>query len=468
MNNTLASDQGKVALVQTKLNMKQFTRREAIKGSGAVATIGLAGCLSNGDGNGGGGNGSTNIVIWHGEAEQEPKAAVNKAIKAFNKEHSDIQAEAQSVDERKITNQVIAGSQTGTLPNIVAASSRFMGQLLTSNLISTDATARAINEIGQNSFLDAALTWAKAGDKYMMVPFYAYVSSFWWRKSVFEENNLSKPDTWKKLRASAQKLTKPNQNQYGIAFGTEKHNATHKAFEAIALSNGGRILNKKGDVVFDSPEIVESLEFYAELAEYNPPGKHNFNVPRDLYINQSVQNAFWSSFLMSPIYNSGGKEMAKNTGTIKFLKHGNSEAMNGLVNGFGILNTNNRGVNQAQVDASIELAKWLLKPESYIPILLTRPGGYRPIVKDIFNDQKYRDSPIVQAWSDTMQQMSETLSSPKLTRFGLIDGKQFPELGGPIAQNVVAEAVVKVIDGGDAKQVASEYATKIENSLQGQ
>jgi hypothetical protein len=66
-----------------------------------------------------------------------------------------------------------------------------------------------------------------------------------------------------------------------------------------------------------------------------------------------------------------------------------------------------------------------------------------------------------------MQQLSETLNSDKLQRHGLVDGKSFPAFGNVVAKNIIPEAIVKVIDGADAAQIASEYQGKIETAMQG-
>jgi multiple sugar transport system substrate-binding protein len=476
-----------------------FTRRNALKTGFATAlTASLTGCSggSGNDGSGGsdggsgdseggsdgsdgesggttGGGGTTEVVLWHGEAEQRPKRAVDMAVESFEEAHDGIAVDVQVVNERQISNQVLAGSQTGTLPNIIEAGSAFMGQVSSENLLDTDAAGEAIDRVGRDRFLDGPLPWGQSGGDFMMVPYYAFVNSFWWRKSTFEENGLQAPNSWDGLLEAAETLHNPDNNQFGIAFGTEKHEFTRQCWEAFALSNGARVLDSDGNVTFDTPEVVEALDVYAELAQYNPPGKHNFGVPRDLYVNESVHNSFWSSFLMTPIFDGGGESMSKDTGTIKLLENSTS-AINGSVIGLGILNTDNRGIDQDQVEASIELAQWMLQPEAYIPLLHTRAGGYRPVVSGIIDNDLYTQETeanpdgvkVIRAWRDTMQQMSETLNSDKFTRHGLVEGKQFPSFGNVVGQNIIPEAIVKVIEGADAQEVATEYQGKIESSMQ--
>jgi len=165
--------------------------------------------------------------------------------------------------------------------------------------------------------------------------------------------------------------------------------------------------------------------------------------------------------------------MSKDTGTIKLLEN-STTAINGSVIGLGILNTDNRGITQDQVDASVKLTQWMLQPEAYIPLLHTRAGGYRPVVNGIIDNDLYTQETeanpdgvkVIRAWQDTMGQMSETLNSDKFTRHGLVDGKQFPAFGNVVGQNIIPEAIVKVIEGADAAEIASEYQGKIETSMQ--
>lgn len=88
----------------------------------------------------------------------------------------------------------------------------------------------------------------------------------YYNKDLFDKAGVSYPTkdwTWKDMLAAAQKLTVRNGEEvetYGFAAGD-----WWPWWLSFIYQNGGRILDKDGKVVFNSPETVEALQFYNDL-----------------------------------------------------------------------------------------------------------------------------------------------------------------------------------------------------------
>ncbi|MFC4440077.1 MULTISPECIES: hypothetical protein [Natrialbaceae] len=48
---------------------------------------------------------------------------------------------------------------------------------------------------------------------------------------------------------------------------------------SLILGNGGNLVNTDGEIVFDSEEVAEALEFLDQLDEYSDESAHNSDIP---------------------------------------------------------------------------------------------------------------------------------------------------------------------------------------------
>ena len=74
---------------------------------------------------------------------------------------------------------------------------------------------------------------------------------------------------------------------------------TAETFEHIALAEGCQMVNDAGDVTFDSPECVEALRWYGDIASnYSVEGAQDVDSTRGTYFAGRAAMMFWSPFLL--------------------------------------------------------------------------------------------------------------------------------------------------------------------------
>lgn len=435
---------------------------KAVGATGVAGIGGLAGCVGSSPRQ----DDQVELEFWHTDPQEDRVQLINKLVSNFEDQYDDpVSIDAQGVEETSINEQVLAGGAAGTLPNVLMPNTQMVQQLGSEGLLDTNAVGNAIEQIGRDRFNEGPLTHMSASEGgHFAVPHNAFVSTLWYRQSQFDEHDLDTPNTWETIRESAQTLHDPGSNQFGIGLGTSQEVFTRECFMTFALSNNARVVNADGDVVFNSPEMVEALEFYAELADLNPPGKHAYDELRTLYLSENLHNMMWSTYILDDILEEGGQEMVDDTEIVPTVNR-ERNVLAGFVKGLTILNAENQNITDREVEVATDFVAWLYSDDAYIPFLHLDPGGFRPVLNDVNEKDQYQEHEVIAAWGDELQEVDEGMNSEGFSQFGIVEGEVISEFGRAAGELLVAEAVVRVIDGEDAETVAEEQAQKIEDAM---
>ncbi len=95
-----------------------------------------------------------------------------------------------------------------------------------------------------------------------------------YRTDIFEEKNLKAPESWDELLEVCEAL-KGSDEYAPITFPGKKGGTLASVFSAFLVSNGGWYRNDAGEPNVNSTEAVETAEFLAKLAQYEPSGYLN-------------------------------------------------------------------------------------------------------------------------------------------------------------------------------------------------
>lgn len=461
-------------------NQNATSRRRVLTGIGGVAALtGSAGCLggiygssdgdSSGSGGGGGNNGSENasntsggnggsgITFWTTQVENDRQQVIKDLINSYESEHS-TSIEMISVKENDLPTRISSARASDTLPAVAEFGLSPMQKLGSSGLLSTSAADAVIDSIGREKFYQGALNLTKSSNGgHYAVPMHGWVEGFWYRKSALKKHGLSQPKTWDDLLKTAKALHKPNKNQYGIVVGTKKTSFTRQCFTPFARSNGARVFDTKGNIVFDSKEMIEALEFYGKLAKYTPPGKDTWKTANHTYLNEQSHLIEYSTYILSDIADKGS-EMVKDTGFSPYIENKRKSSFGQIV----ALNLFN-SASESALKTGKQYTEYLLTGDQYVKWLHMAPGGMNPVLKPTARSKAFKDNKTLNEWGATVEEISKAFEN--IERFGYVDGKAFPELGKITNQLLIAEAVTRVASGKDAATVAKEQAKKMRKAL---
>lgn len=454
-----------------------INRRRLLRLGGAAAVAGLAGCAGDGSGDGssdgsdggsgdgtsdgsdGGSSGSVDsIAYWNihnGDAFREP---INNIVSNFEEE-SGTTVETRYIDNDSISEQIQSAIASDTLPNVGLLAIQTIQRLGAEGNLSSESTTSVIEDIGEDDFRDGPLQFMSNGDGgYYGVPADAWVQGVWYRKSAFEEAGLDEPVTWDAIMEAAETFHDSENDTYGIGLGTQVDAYARQCFTQFARSNGARVLDADANVVFDSDEMIETLEYYQQLGEFTP-GSVTFTDTRNLYGNEQTHMFLYSSYLLPDLLSDKGEEMVADTGLAPATEN-TRRSTYGQVLGHAIFDAD----QDAALTASEDLVTHTMTGDSYVSWVHTNPGGTMPVLKSTANSEAYRDNEIISAWGETIDQISSALGN--MDRFDVVEGKLLPEFGQISSRSLVAEAVNRVIiKGDDPETVATEQAEKMRNAL---
>lgn len=441
-------------------------RRTLLRGIGATAAVGgAAGCLGNNSNGGDGGDGSdggdggdggdSEATFWTTNVEQDRQEVLDELIGRYE----DGTIEMVPVEEGDLPTQISSARASSTLPTFGEWGLDPMQNLGNEGVLSTESAEAIVDEIGRDDFYEGALSLATSADGNLLaVPAHGWVQGFWYRQSAFDDAGLDAPTTWDTILEAAETLHDPDNNEYGIVVGSDETPFARQCFTPYARSNGARVFNKDGEIVFDSDEMVEALEFYGSLAQYSPPGTDTFDTANNTYLNDQCHLIMYSSYIMGDI-TSNADGLAENTSFAPYIERERRSSFGQLVL-FNILE--NASDNEAE--NAENFVNHVLTGQDYIDFLHMAPGGMNPVLQSTAESEEYRDNETLQAWGqETLGNISGAFDN--IERFGYVDSEMIPNYGEITSRTLIAKAVRRVSGGDDAQTVAEEVADEMRDVI---
>ncbi|HEY8477059.1 MAG TPA: extracellular solute-binding protein [Chloroflexota bacterium] len=208
------------------------------------------------------------LDYWHPETRE---AAVNedkKWIAAFERANPGVTVKYTVIPWGDLNTKIRTAHATNTLPDIVytyATSHAGWGYEGVTQPIDD-----LIKSIGEDRFDEAYLKYAKVDGHAYAVPWFGFNHVLFYRGDWYQEANLKPIDTWDSWLNNVKALHKPP-DRYGILLYNANQAEVKYIVSLIAL-NGGSILNEQNEPSTNTPEVIEALRFYKQLAQYSPPG----------------------------------------------------------------------------------------------------------------------------------------------------------------------------------------------------
>ncbi len=119
------------------------------------------------------------------------------------------------------------------------------------------------------------------------LPFAGNVELFAYRTDLFAKYGLPEPATWSGVLEAVKIIDKNEPDIDGVVFRGVKGNPIVTGFLPIFWAFGGHILDDQGNVVINSPEAKNALDYFLELSAYAPEGVA-------MYQSAQVKDAIYS------------------------------------------------------------------------------------------------------------------------------------------------------------------------------
>lgn len=141
------------------------------------------------------------------------------------------------------------------------------------------------------------------------LPYVGNSQLFFYRKDLFQKNNLKEPATWDDVLVAAKTISENETNGapgggkvYGYVMRAAQGNAAVADFMPIFWAFGGEMFDASGQPTVNTPEGIAALKLMIELGKYAPPGYASFNadeVGAHLLQGTAAMSINWPAWISS-------------------------------------------------------------------------------------------------------------------------------------------------------------------------
>ncbi len=325
------------------------------------------------------------ITFWTMEMERDRLEIQRKIAYAFTKK-TGIYVRVIPVQENLLADRVASAHAAGSLPDVIFHPIAFTIGWTEAGILDDQSATDVLEYLGKETFGAGPLALVRFSSGYAAVPIDGWVQLLLYRKDLFKKKGLPVPDRWDRILQAAQVLHDPPLI-WGFAIATDPEQSyTQQVFEHLALSNGVRLTSPPGNVALNTPEMVQTLEFYKALSRFTPRGNLHWRRTRMDYVSGRASMIIWSPFILDEL--SGHRKalpvvpdiargkpgyLARNTGFVTTIQGPKGAAQYGQINCLGI-------TRDANKTAAKQWVKFLLT-DGYLKWLSMAPEGKLPMRK---------------------------------------------------------------------------------------
>jgi multiple sugar transport system substrate-binding protein len=420
-------------------------------------------------------SGPVEFDFWTTEVQSDRMATIQVLIDTFSALNPDITINLIPVQEEDQAAQLNAAAAAGNLPALIQLSAEEAVSFGSEGFLDSDAIDGLLAEIGEDNFYAGALRMVSTGDGgYYALPYSGWIQGIWYREDWFAEAGLDPPTTWDSILEAARYFYRPGDNQYGILVGTTAETFTEQCFTPIAMSNDAALFDRNGNLIFNSPEMREAVEFYAELAKYNPPGPQYWRG-RDYYIQGKMAMFFYSTFIMDDLAlaeNAASSltgdnfadlqgsdfdpDLASNTGFASIITNERPAGF-GVINTMAIMNQSDNAVTEA----AKKFLRYLYTQNAYITYLHMAPGGFNPTLKGIASNARYTNDPRGLFANYGAKKMDEIIQGmQEIETFSIVDGNRIEAASQIYSAQIIPQMLYAITQEGADIDIAMDRAER--------
>lgn len=285
----------------------------------------------------------------------------------FHAQNPDIRVEAVfSGNYTETTTRALTAARSGTPPTVAVLLATDIFTLIEEDVIQPIDTFISSEEdqAWVDGFMPAYLASAQVDGHLWSVPFQRSTAVMYYNKEAFAAAGLDPeqpPRTWDEMVEMGEALTlrdaSGNVTQYGLGIPSSM-NAVHWLFGALVAQNGGMLSSEDGlHTFFDSPEVIEALQFFVDLST-----EHGIH-PSGILEWGTTPNDFMQGRLAMAWHTTGNLGNIRNNATFDFgvaPYPGNPEPASVLGGGNLYIFS---GASEEQQAAAFEFVKFMTSAE---------------------------------------------------------------------------------------------------------
>ena len=327
------------------------------------------------------------IEFWTTDNEEDRVDVYEAVAAAYMAEHPDIDLRIVPIEEAGVTQRMATSLAANRPPDIIRMGIERVAAFAADGILDEAAAEAVIDAVGRDDFRAGPMEMVvnPATGNHAAIPYDGWIQAIWYRGDSFADAGLDAPTSWDTINAACDALPGQGNLLYALTLGTDPgQNYPHQVFEQVAISNDAWPFDEDGNVTMNTPEMVEALEFYADLQRCALPGPQYWRGAREAYELDQSGMLFYSTYIMDDLVDGSGLEaggnveiavddLAAKTGFAPMMEGPNGSAS------YGQLVTLAIPVG-ADPEAQ-DVVAWFLTGDNYQSVLALAPFGKVPVLK---------------------------------------------------------------------------------------
>lgn len=260
----------------------------------------------------------TNITFFYPVQVGGPLTdVIDGYVAEFQAQNPDIAVEAIfSGNYTETTTRALTAARSGNPPTVAVLLATDIYTLIDEDVIQPIDTfiTSDDDQAWLDGFMPAYLASAQVEGHLWSVPFQRSTAVMYYNKEAFAAAGLDPeqpPRTWDEMVEFGKALTisdsSGNVTQWGLGIPSSM-NAVHWLFGALVAQNGGMLSSEDGlHTFFDSPEVIEALQFFVDLSTehgIHPPGVLEWGTTPSDFMQGRLAMAWHTTGNLSNIRNN--------------------------------------------------------------------------------------------------------------------------------------------------------------------
>jgi multiple sugar transport system substrate-binding protein len=348
-------------------------------------------------------------------------------------------------------------------PSLISVESPIAMQLMAEGLLlPVDDLA---DKIGKGRLVDGVKWeyWGAWKGKQYVIPAHHQPHLLLVRMDIIQELGLKDPDTWdwNDLLDAAKTISQKKPDMAGFCMALGRNLCTDYHFSALLHSAGGRMFDasNKFEVIFDSPQTVEALNFVKEIQPFMPKGavEYSFLQVVDAHVTgRTAMSFYWGRTLGRAAEEA--KSIFESTEAFNHARHPTTKRRNNWndFQGWCIPAQNNPFIEEVQQALVYQQTskEWLIK---YCHSLMPNVA---PAYKEVADAPELKEHPFYKSKPRTVDTyFRASLAHSSSTANEMLQGVN-PLAGIVHGRSVLAQTVQKVVIDNMKPADAAKWGAK--------
>ncbi len=258
------------------------------------------------------------LNVWINETSPEHKELLQGLMDDF-RQKSGVDVSLRMVSPMLLPDLMQTAVLSDTLPDIVLHPLEYTMTWTENGVLDPQAAEVIIDEIGRDTFDPAALDLVTVDGQTAAIPSDGYQQIWLFRKDWLEDAGLETPDNYGNLLLAAETFFDPDSIISGLVIPTEANLInTHRAFEHLAIANGCRLIDDKGEVRLLDGVCRDALDFYFLIVnKFSPTGVQTDTSARNAYLGSRTGIIMSSPGILSDLVEN--ERLDQNSGILTAL-----------------------------------------------------------------------------------------------------------------------------------------------------